>query len=81
MILLAKRLLAGAWGYIAAGLAVLVTVLVALSRAKKAGKDEVMAQSAKKEVANAKSANKIEDAIAAARPDDVRDRLRKYTRD
>jgi hypothetical protein len=29
MILLAKRLLAGAWGYIAAGLAVLVTVLVA----------------------------------------------------
>lgn len=76
-----RRIGSGVWGYVATGLAVLITVFVTLSKAKKAGRDEVIAQSAKKEVDNAKSANKIEDDVAASPPDDVRDRLRKYQRD
>jgi hypothetical protein len=36
-----RRIGSGVWGYVATGLAVLITVLVTLSKAKKAGRDEV----------------------------------------
>jgi hypothetical protein len=76
-----RRVGAGIWGYVAVALAVLAALLLALAKAKKAGKDEVIAETATKEVDNAKQANKIEDEVSAARPDDVRERLRKYRRD
>ena len=73
--------LSGAWGYIAAAGAAFLAVLVVLLQAKKAGRDEVVAESAKKEVEDAKTAKEVERDIALAKPDDVRERLRKYTRD
>jgi crotonobetainyl-CoA:carnitine CoA-transferase CaiB-like acyl-CoA transferase len=77
-----KLLFSKAGGYIAAGLAALVAILAALSRAKKAGKDEVIAAKAKKEVENVKEAQKVERDVATRRPDDVRERLRdKFGRD
>lgn len=81
LIALAKRVGAGAWGYVAIAVAAAGALLLALAKAKQAGKDEVIAKSAEKEVDHAKNANKIEDQVAADRPDDVRDQLRKYTRD
>ena len=81
MIGLLKGALAGAWGYIAAAGAALLAVLVILLQAKKAGKDEVIAEVAKKEVEDAKTANKLEREIATAKPDDVSERLSKYRRD
>jgi hypothetical protein len=76
----AKRLLEGIWGYVVTGLAVLLAVLVALAKAKKAGRDEVIADSAVKEVEHAKKANEIDRDVATSKPDDVRERLRKYER-
>lgn len=76
-----KRSLAGIWGYVAAGGAVLVVVFVALAKAKKAGRDEVIADTAKKELENVKKAAEVDRDVATAKPDDVRDRLRRYQRD
>lgn len=75
------RLLAGAWGYIAAAGAALVAVLVVLFQAKKAGQNEVIAESAKKEVEDVKTAHEVERDVATTKPDDVRKRLSKYQRD
>jgi hypothetical protein len=74
-------LLKGAWGYIAAAGAALLAVLVVLFQAKKAGQNEVKVEAAQKEVENAKTRNEIDRAIATTKPDDVRERLRKYSRD
>ena len=77
-----KVVLAGAWGYIAAAGAALLAVLVVLLQAKKAGKDEVIAEVAKKEVEDAKTGNEVERVIATTKSDDVNKRLRdKYSRD
>jgi hypothetical protein len=38
-----RRIGAGIWGYVAVALAVLTALLLALAKAKKAGKDEVIA--------------------------------------
>lgn len=77
-----KGALAGVWGYIAAAGAALLAVLIVLLQAKKAGKDEVIAETAKKEVADVKVAHKVERDIAVAKSDDVAKRLRdKYSRD
>lgn len=76
-----KGFLGGAWGYIAAFGAALAAVLVVLLQAKKAGKDEVIAESAKKEVEDVKTAHKVERDVATVKPDAVRERLRKYQRD
>lgn len=73
--------LSGAWGYIAAAGAALAAVLVVLLQAKKAGKDEVKAAVAKKEVENAKTANEVERTVSTAKPDELRKRLSKYQRD
>ena len=73
--------LGGLWGYVAAGVATLVAILVALARAKQAGREEVITKQAKKEVENVKTAQKVERDIAVAKPDYVRKRLSKYSRD
>ena len=77
-----KGALGGIWGYVAAAGAALAAVLIVLFQAKKAGKDEVRAAAAQKEVENAKVANEIERKIDTAKSDDVVKRLRdKYSRD
>lgn len=73
--------LSGIWGYVATGLAALAGILAVLFSAKKAGKDEVRAEVAQKEVENAKKANEIERTVSTTKPDAVRERLRKYQRD
>ena len=81
LLALLKGGLSGIWGYLAAGLAALAGVVLILAKAKKAGKDEVIAESAVKEVEHAKQANEIDRKIAVTKPDDVRERLRRYERD
>ena len=76
-----KGALGGIWGYVAAAGAALAAVLIVLFQAKKAGQNEVIAESAKKEVENAKKANEIDRAVAVTKPDAVRDGLHKYRRD
>jgi hypothetical protein len=73
--------IAGAWGYIAAAAGALLAVLVVLFQAKKAGKNEVIVETQKREIEDAATAKEVERDIALAKPDDVRERLRKYTRD
>jgi hypothetical protein len=73
--------LKGAWGYIAAAGAALLAVLVVLFQAKKAGQNEVIAESAKKEVEDVNTAHEVEREIATTKPDAVADRLRRYQRD
>jgi len=73
--------LSGIWGYVAAGVGVVVAILAALARPKQAGRDEVITKQAKKEVENVKEARKIERKIATDKPSDVQQRLRdKYSR-
>ena len=76
-----KGALGGIWGYAVAGLATFAAILIALAKAKKAGKDEVIAQTATKEVEHAKQANQIDRDVAVTKPDAVRERLSKYLRD
>lgn len=77
-----KGMLAGAWGYIAAAGAALLAILVVLFQAKKAGKDQVIAESVKKELENAKTAAEVEREVATTKPDVRRERLRdKWSRD
>ena len=76
-----KGMLAGAWGYIAAAGAALLAILVVLFQAKKAGKDEVRAEAAEKEVENAQTRNEIDKSVGLTKPDAVRERLSKYLRD
>ena len=73
--------LGGLWGYVAAAGAALVAILAVLARAKQSGREEVITKQAKKEVENVKTAQKVERAVATAKPDDVRKRLSKYSRD
>lgn len=67
--------LGGIWSYVVAGLAALAGILALLFSAKKAGKDEVRAEVAKKEVEDVKKANEVERSVATAKPDDRRGRL------
>jgi hypothetical protein len=77
-----KGALSGVWGYVAAGGAALLAVLVVLFQAKKAGKNEVVIETQEKEIENVKEANKVEREVAATKPDARRERLRdKWTRD
>lgn len=73
--------LSGAWAKILAAGAAVGAVLLILFQAKKAGKDEVIAETAKKEVADVKTAHQVEREVSTAKPDAVRERLRKYSRD
>lgn len=73
--------LSGAWGYIASAGVALGAVLIVLFQAKKAGQNEVIAESAKKELEDAKAAKEVDRDVAVAKPDAVRERLRKYLRD
>jgi len=74
--------LKGIWGYIAAAGAALAAILVAYFQAKKAGANEVVVETQKKELENVKVANKVEQDVASTPPDVVRDKLRdQWTRD
>lgn len=75
------KLLAGAWGYIAAAGAVIVALLTLLAGAKKAGKNEVIADAAKKELEDVRTANAVDQDVASTKPSSRRDELRKYQRD
>ena len=81
MLDLLKGALGGAWGYIAAAGAALIGVLAMLASAKKAGKDEVKAAAAEKEIEDVKTAQKVEHDVAVTKPDARRKLLDKYRRD
>ena len=81
MLSLLKGALSGVWGYVATGLAAMVGLLAMYFSAKKAGKDEVKAAAAEKEIEDVKTARKVERDVAGSKSDDVRKRLRKFTRD
>lgn len=73
--------LGGLWGYVAAVVATLAAILVALARAKQAGREEVVTKTLKKEVENVRKANEVERKIAATPADERRARLReRWTR-
>jgi hypothetical protein len=69
----------GAWGYVAAGLATLVAILAALSKAKKAGRDEVIVKNQERQAENVQKATEVERKVESATPDANRERLRKWT--
>ena len=69
-------------GALAAIGAILVAVLSVFNKGKKAGQDAVIAQSLKKEVEDVKTANKVENEVAAGKPGAAADKLRKsWSRD
>lgn len=77
-----KGFLGGTWAYIAAGLTALAGVLLVLSKAKKAGRDEVVAETATKEIEDVRKAAEVERKVVTAKPDDVIGRLRdEWSRD
>lgn len=78
---LLKRVSLRVWAYIALAGAILIAILVVLAKAKRAGKDEVLGDILKKEIANVVKARKVERDVAVTKPDAVRERLRKYQRD
>jgi hypothetical protein len=73
--------LSGIWGYLAAAGAALVAILAVLAKAKQSGREEVITKQAQKEVENVKEAQKVDRTVATRKPDDVRKRLSKYSRD
>ncbi len=73
-----KGMLGGVWGYIAAGLAALAGVILVLAKAKKAGRDEVVADTATKEIEDVRKAAEVERKVTTTRTDDVRERLRDH---
>jgi hypothetical protein len=75
------KFISGVWGYIAAAGAALLAVLVILFQAKKAGQNEVIAESAKKDLEDAKQANEIERDVATRKPADVHELLKRFRRD
>jgi len=70
-----KGIFSGLWGYVVAGLGILLTLLGLLSKAKKAGRDEVIAKTKEAEVENVRKANEVEREIAVTKPDERRARL------
>ena len=76
LLALLKGGLGGIWGYLAAGLAALAGVVLVLAKAKKAGRDEVVAETGKKELKNVQTANEVERDVAVTKPDARRERLR-----
>ena len=78
----AKGALSGIWGYVAVGASALVAILVALSKAKKAGIDEVVVKTKEKEVENVKKANEVEREIVRTKSSEKRSNLLdKWSRD
>jgi hypothetical protein len=78
----AKGFFSGIWGYVAVGASALVAILVALSKAKKAGIDEVVVKTKEKEVENVKKANEVEREIVRTKSSEKRSNLLdKWSRD
>ena len=72
----------GLWGYAAAGAAALIAVLAVYRSGKSSGANEVVAESAKKEIENVRTANEVEREIVTTKPDERRARLHdSWTRD
>lgn len=69
------------WGYVVAAAAAIAGLAVLYFKGKQQGKTEATAEAARKEIGNAKTAQEIQQDVAASKPDDVRERLSKYTRD
>lgn len=76
-----RGMLGGLWGYIAVAGAALLAVLTVYLKGRSAGKNEVRAAAAEKELENAKTGNEVERKVAATKPELRRDELRKYQRD
>ena len=77
-----KGFLGGVWGYVVAGLATFVAILIALAKAKKAGKNEVIVEVAKKDTQDVQKAAEVERKVATTKPDEVRSKLLdKWSRD
>lgn len=77
-----RSIFSGLWGYVVAGLGILLTLLGLLFKAKKAGRDEVIAKTREAEVENVKKASKVERKVSTTKPDARREQLRKrWTRD
>lgn len=70
-----------AWKYIVALLGVLSAVGTFWYQSYRSGQNAVIAETAKRDAENTEKANEIERGVATAKPDVVRDRLRKYQRD
>jgi len=72
----------GIGGKLAIAGAAVLGIIIALGRMKKAGRDEAVAESAKKEIENVHEAQKVEREIAVTKPADVQQRLRdEWSRD
>jgi len=65
----------GLWGKLAAVLGVVIGVVTMFFQVKKAGKDEVIAESTKKEIENVQKANEVEREVSVAKPDARRSKL------
>lgn len=78
---LLKGALGGIWGYVAAAGGAILAVLMVYMKGRSAGKNEVRAAAAEKELENAKTGNEVERKVAATKPELRRDELRKYQRD
>ena len=75
-------LFSGLWGKLAAVLGVVIGIVTMFFQVKKAGKDEVIAESKDKEIQNVQKANKIEHDVAISKPDAKRNELlNDWTRD
>ena len=70
-----KGFFGGIWGYAAAAGAALIAVLAVYRSGKSSGINEVVVESAKKEIENVRTANEVEREIVTAKPDERRDRL------
>lgn len=77
-----RRILGGIGGYLAAAGAALLGVLAIWASGKRAGKGDVVAERAQKELEHAKTGQQVDQDVATRKPDDVQQRLRdKYSRD
>ena len=75
-------ILSRAGAYVAAGVALLLGLLTVLSKAKKAGRDEVVAKVAEQEIKNAQTAKDVDSTVDRTKPADVQRELHdNYSRD
>lgn len=77
-----SRVFGGLWGYLAAAGAAIVGILVVFHKGSTSGANEVIVKTTEKELANVKTAQKVEQRIASEQPSAVQQQLRdKYSRD
>jgi len=75
-------LFAGGWKYLVGALGVVAGVMTLFFQVKKAGKNEVIAETKTKEMENVQTANKVEHEVTASKPAARRRKLLdKWSRD